>query len=159
MTPKRKPDTRYRKHLVKKALVGSTYNQNANRNLFGAEMGFLWLGTLIVVGASVLMALRPLPVFGRKLSFKETLEVCWVAWFVFMGTFVAYIGLKIPLGLSWDAHAPAVAVAVCTSLVAIIWLARVHPNWERAVTKSLFGFLIFTVVVVAITWHLSLARH
>ncbi len=71
-TPKRKPDTRYRKHLVKKALVGSTYNQNANRNLFGAEMGFLWLGTLIVVGASVLMALRPLPVFGRKLSFKAT---------------------------------------------------------------------------------------
>jgi hypothetical protein len=98
------------------------------RNLFGAEMGSLWLGTFIVMGTSALMALRPLQVFGRKLSFKETLEVCWVAWFVFIGTFVAYIGLKIPLGLSSDAHVPAVAVAVCTSLVAIIWLARVQPN-------------------------------
>ena len=122
-------------------------------------MGSLWLGTFIVMGTSALVALRPLPVFGHKLSFKETLEVCWVAWFVFIGTFVAYIGLKIPLGLSSGAHVPAVAVAVCTSLVAIIWLARVHPNWERAVTKSLFGFLIFTLVVVAIAWHLSMAQH
>jgi hypothetical protein len=127
--------------------------------IFGAEMDVLWLGTLMVVGASVLITLRPLPVFGRQLSFKEALEVCWVAWFVFMGTFVAYIGLKIPLGLSHDAHAPAVGVSVCTSLVAIIWLARTHPNWERAVTWSLVGFLVFTIIVVAITWHLSLARH
>ena len=122
-------------------------------------MATLWLGTLIVVGASVLMALRPLPVFGRKLSFKETLEVCWVAWSAFMGAYVAYIGLKIPLGLPQDAHAPAVGVSVCTSVVAIIWLGRTHPNWERAVAWSLIGFLVFTLIVVAITWHLSLARH
>jgi hypothetical protein len=119
----------------------------------------LLLGTLIVVGVSVLMALRPLPVFGRKLSLKEILEVCWVAWLVFMGTFVAYIGLKIPLGLSRDAHVPAVGVAVCTSLIAIFLLARVHTSWERAVTKSLFGFLIFTIVVVVITLLLSHARN
>ena len=36
-------------------------------------------------GASVLMVLRPIPVFGRKLSLKEALEVCWVAWFVYGG--------------------------------------------------------------------------
>ena len=119
----------------------------------------LWLGTLIVVGASALMTLRPLPVFGRRLSFKETLEVCSVAWFAFMGTFVAYIGLKIPLGLSRDAHVPAVGVAVCISLTAILLLARVHTNWERAVTKSLFGFLIFTLVVVVITLLLSHTRN
>lgn len=112
-----------------------------------------------MVGVPLLMALRPLPVYGRPLSLKETLEVCWVAWCLFMGTYVAYVGLKILLGLSRDAHAPAVGVSVCTSLVAIIWLARIQPNWERAVTRSLVGLLVFTLVVVAITWQLSLARH
>ena len=106
----------------------------------------------------LLMALRPLPVFGHRLSLKETLEVCWVAWFIFMGTYVAYIGLKIPFGLSRDAHAPAVWVSVCTSLVAIVWLARIQPNWERAVTRSLIGLLVFTLVVVSITWYLAMAR-
>jgi len=122
-------------------------------------MDVLWLGSLIAVGVTVLMTLRPLPVFGRQLSLKEVLEVCWVAWFVFMGTFVAYLGLKIPLGLSHDAHAPAVGVSVCTSLAAIIWLARIRPNWERAVTRSLIGFLVLAMVVVSFTWHLSLAKH
>jgi len=119
----------------------------------------IWLGTLAVVGSSVLMILRPLPVFGRKLSLKEALEVCWVAWFVFMGAFVAYIGLIIPLGLSRDAHAPAAGIAICTSLVAVISLARQHTNWERAVTKSLVGFLTFTLVVVSVTLLLANARH
>ena len=119
----------------------------------------VWLGTLAVVGASVLMVLRPIPVFGRKLSLKEALEVCWVAWFVYMGAFVAYIGLKIPLGLSREAHAPAVGVAVCISLIAVFWLARVHTNWERAVTKSIFGLLTFTLGVVGATLLLANARH
>jgi hypothetical protein len=105
------------------------------------------------------MVLRPLPVFGRKLSLKEALEVCWVAWFVYMGALVAYIGLKIPLGLSRDAHAPAVAVAVCISLIAIFWSGHGHANWERAMTKSLFGFPTFTLVVVGITLLLSNPRH
>ena len=85
----------------------------------------VWLGTLAVVGASVLMVLRPLRFSGRKLSLKEALEVCWVAWFVYMGAFVAYIGLKIPLGLSRAAHTPAIGVAVCTSLITVFCLARV----------------------------------
>jgi len=118
----------------------------------------IWLGTFAVAGASVLMVLRPLPVFGRKLSLKEALEVCWVAWFVYMGAVVAYVGLKIPLGLSRDAHAPAVGVAVCISLIAVFWLARVQTNWERAVKKSLFGLLIFILVVAGTTLFLSNAR-
>jgi len=121
-------------------------------------MDVIWLGMLIAVGVPLLMALLPLRVFGRPLSLKETLEVCWVAWFLFMGTYVAYVGLKIPLGLSRDGHAPAVWVSTCTSLVAIIWLARIQPNWERAVTRSIIGFLVFTLVVVSITWYLALAR-
>jgi hypothetical protein len=110
--------------------------------LFGALMVIdpVWLGTLAVVGASVLMVLHPLPVFGRKLSLKEALEVCWLARFVYMGALVAYIGLIIPFGLSRDANAPAVAVAVCISLIAIFWSARGHANWERAMTKSLLVF-------------------
>jgi hypothetical protein len=119
----------------------------------------IWLGTVAVVGASVLMVLRPLPVFGRKLSLKEALEVCWVAWFVYMGALVAYIGLRIPLGLSRDAHAPAVGVAVCVSLITVFWLARQHTSWERAVTKSLVGLLTFTLIVVSITLLLANARH
>lgn len=119
----------------------------------------VWLGTLAVVSASALMVLRPLIFFGRKLSLKEALEVCWVAWFVYMGAFVAYIGLKIPLGLSRDAHAPAVGVAVCLSVVAVFCLARVPTNWESAVTKSLVGLLTFTLAVVGITLFLSHARH
>jgi hypothetical protein len=94
----------------------------------------VWLGTLAVVGASVLMVLRPLKIFGRKLSLKEALEVCWVAWFIYMGAFVAYIGLKIPFSLSREAQAPAVGIAVCISLIAVFWLARVPTNWERAGT-------------------------
>ncbi|SDH93702.1 MULTISPECIES: hypothetical protein [Bradyrhizobium] len=119
----------------------------------------VWLGTLAVVGVSVLMVVRPLPVFGRKLSLKEALEVCWVAWFVYMGAFVAYIGLKIPLALSRDAHAPAVGVAVCISLITVFWLARVQTNWERTLTRSLLGFFAFTIVVVSITLLLTNARH
>ena len=82
-----------------------------------------------------------------------------MAWFVYMGAFVAYIGLKIPLGLSRDAHAPAVGVAVCISLIAVFWLARVHTNWERAVTKSIFSLLTFTLGVVGATLLLANARH
>ena len=118
-----------------------------------------WLGILAVVGASVLMVLCPLPIFGRKLSLKEALEVCWVACFIYMGAFVAYIGLKIPLGLSRDAHAPAVGVAVCISLITVFWLARVPTNWERMATKSLLGLLTFTLVVVGTTLLISNARH
>jgi hypothetical protein len=119
----------------------------------------VWLGTLAVVGASVLMVLRPLTFFGRKLSLKEVIEVCWVAWSVYMGAFVAYIGLKIPLGLSRNAHAPAVGVAVCISLIAVFCLARIPTNWESAVTKSIFGLLTFTLAVVGTTLFLSHTRH
>jgi hypothetical protein len=60
-----------------------------------------------------------------------------VAWFVYMGAFVAYIGLKIPSGLSLDAHARAVGVAVCISLIAVFWLARVHIFSPAAMMKPL----------------------
>ena len=58
-----------------------------------------WLGILAVVCASALMVLRPVWFFGRKLSLEEALSVCWVAWSIYMGAFVVYIGLKLPLGL------------------------------------------------------------
>ena len=57
-----------------------------------------WLGILAVVCASALMVLRPVWFFGRKLSLEEALSVCWVAWSIYMGAFVVYIGLKLPIG-------------------------------------------------------------
>jgi len=72
-----------------------------------------WLGILAVVCASALMVLRPVWFFGRKLSLEEALSVCWVAWSIYMGAFVVYIGLKLALGLSCGAHVSAVCVAVC----------------------------------------------
>ena len=89
-----------------------------------------WLGCFAVVGASAFMVLRPAWFFGRKLSLEEALSVCWVGWSIYMGAFVIYIGL-IPLGLSRDAHAPAVCVAVCFSVLAVLVLARLHYRLEE----------------------------
>ncbi|MGY3605582.1 MULTISPECIES: hypothetical protein [unclassified Bradyrhizobium] len=119
----------------------------------------VWWGVLAVLGASVLMVLHPKCFFGRKLSLEEALSVCWVAWSIYMGAFLIYIGLKLPLGLSRDAHAPAVGVAVCSSLPAILWLGRVVTDWKSAVTKSIFGLLILTLVVVSLTLDLALSRN
>jgi hypothetical protein len=76
-----------------------------------------WWGCIAVLGVAIFVVLRPTPFFGRKLSLEEALSVCWVAWSIYMGAFVIYIGLKLPLGLSRNAHAPAVATAVCSSLL------------------------------------------
>jgi hypothetical protein len=120
----------------------------------------LWLGSLAVLGVSIFMVLRSRRFFGRKLSLEEALSVCWVAWSIYIGAYVAYLGLKLPLGLSRNANAPAVGVAVCISLIAVFCLARVPTNWESAVTKSLFGLFTFTLAVVGTTLILSLnARH
>jgi hypothetical protein len=108
----------------------------------------LWLGSLAVLGASASVVLRPMRFFGRKLSLEEALSVSWVAWSIYMGAFMIYLGLKLPLGLSEDAHAPAVGVAVCTSLIAVFYLARVPTNWKTAVTKSIFGLFTLTLVMV-----------
>ena len=117
-----------------------------------------WLGILAVVCASALMVLRPVWFFGRKLSLEEALSVCWVAWSIYMGAFVVYVGLKLPLGLSRDAHVPAVCVAVCISLIAILGLARVPTDWRSAVTKSIFGLFGLILVVVPLTAALALSK-
>ena len=114
-----------------------------------------WFGALAVVGASVFMVWRPAWFFGRKLSLEEALSACWVAWSIYMGLFVAYIGLKLPLGLSRTAHAPTVGVAVCLSLAVVLWLARAITDWKSAVTKSIIGLLTLTLVVVSLTWAAS----
>jgi hypothetical protein len=119
----------------------------------------IWLGILVVVSASVLMVVRPLTVFGRKLSLKEAIAVCWVAFSVYMAAFVAYVGLKIPLGLSQDADAPAAGIAVCASLIAVFWLARLPTDWESAVAKSLCTLFTFTIAVVGITLFITNGRH
>jgi hypothetical protein len=114
-----------------------------------------WLGALAVIGASVFIVWRPTRFFGRKMSLEEALSACWVAWSIYMGLFVAYIGLKLPLGLSRAAHAPAVGVAVCLSLAVILWLARAVTDWKSAVTTSIVGLLTLTIVVVSLTWAAS----
>jgi hypothetical protein len=108
----------------------------------------LGLGTLAVLGASVFMALRPIWFFSRKLSLEEALSVCWVTWSIYMAAFVVYIGLKLPLGLSRDANAPAVCIAVCVSLIAVLYLAWIPTDWKSAVTKSIFGLFTLTLGVV-----------
>jgi hypothetical protein len=75
-----------------------------------------------------------------------------------MGAFVIYIGLKLPLGLAVDAHVPAVCVAVCLSLLALLWLARVTTDWKSAVTRSIFGLFGLTLVVVPLTAALALSK-
>lgn len=116
------------------------------------------LGCFAVLGASAFMVLRPKWFFGRKLSLEEALSVCWVAWSIYMGAFVIYIGLKLPLGLSRDAHSPAVGIAACSSILAILWLARVTTDWKSAVTKSIFGLFGLTLVVVPLTAALALSK-
>ena len=118
----------------------------------------VWLGCFAVLGASAFMVLRPVWFFGRKLSLEEALSVCWVGWSIYMGAFVIYIGLKLPLGLSRDAHAPAVCVAVCFSVLAVLWLARVTTDWKSAVTRSIFGLFGLTLVVVPLTAALALSK-
>jgi len=94
------------------------------------------------------MVLRPLQFFGRNLSLEEAISVCWVAWSIYMSTFVIYIGLKLPLGLSGNANPPAIAVSVFVSVTAVFCLARILTDWKSAVTKSIFGMFSLTLGVV-----------
>jgi hypothetical protein len=110
----------------------------------------LVLGCLAVLGASVFIVLSPARLFGRKLSLEEVLSVCWVAWSIYMGAFVVYIGLKLPLGLSRAVNAPAVGMAVCISVIAILCLARIPTDWRSAVTKSIRLLTLILGVVGAI---------
>jgi hypothetical protein len=106
----------------------------------------LRLGSLAVLSASAFMVLRPLWFFGRKLSLEEALSVCWVAWLIYMGAFVVYIGLKLPLGLSPDANAPAIGVAVSLWAIAVFCLARIVPtDCKSALTKSILGLFALTL--------------
>lgn len=111
----------------------------------------LGLGSAAVLAASACIVLRPLWFFGRKLSVEEALSVVWVAWSILMAGFVAYIGLKLPLGLTREADALAISVAGCSSLLAILWLARVVTNWRRTVTISIFSLFLFTLAAVSLT--------
>jgi len=106
------------------------------------------LGCFAVLGASVLMVLSPAPFFGRGLSYEEAFSVCWVAWSIYMGVIVIYIGLKLPLGLSRAANAPAAATAVCMSVIAVLCFARIRADWKSAVTKSIVGLFTLTLGVV-----------
>jgi hypothetical protein len=119
----------------------------------------VWSGSLTVLAASTFIVLRPVRFFGRKLTLDEALCVCWVAWSIYMGVFVLYIGLKLPLGLSRNAHAPAVGVAVCISLMAILYLARITTDWPSLIGKSIFGLFGLTLVVVSVTLGLTLFRN
>jgi hypothetical protein len=110
-----------------------------------------WFGTFAVIGASAIMVARPSRFFGRKLSLEEAFSFCWVVWSVYMGLFVIYIGLKLPLGLSRNAHLPAVIVAACLSLPVAVWLARTVTDWKSAVTRSIFGLFSLTLIVVSLT--------
>jgi hypothetical protein len=103
------------------------------------------LGCFAVLGASVLFLLSPARFFGRGLSYEEALSVCWVAWSIYMGVFVIYIELKLPLGLSRASNAPAAGTAVCISVIAVLCLGRIRADWKSAVTKSIFG--LFTLIL------------
>ena len=118
-----------------------------------------WFGALAVIGASAIMVWRPSRFFGRQLSLEEAISVCWVAWSIYMGMFVIYIGLKLPLGLSRNAHVPAVVVAACLSLPVVLWLTRIVTDWRSAVTRSIFGLFSLTLVVVSLTLVLVNSRN
>jgi hypothetical protein len=117
-----------------------------------------WLGCFVVLSASAFMVLRPKWFFGRKLLLEEALSFCWVQWSIYMGAFVIYIGLTLPLGISRDAHGPAVGIAVCSSIVAGLCLARVTSDWKSAVSKSIFGLFGLILVVVPLTAALALSK-
>ena len=108
----------------------------------------LWWGSIAVLVASVLMVLRPMTFFGRKLSLEESVSVCWVAWTIYMAAFVVYIGLKPLLGLPRNAHATAVWLAACVSVGVLFLLARAATDWRGAVAKSIFGLMTLTLGVV-----------
>src|SRR5439155_21432404 len=84
----------------------------------------------------------------RETALEEALSVFWVACSIYMGAFVVYIGLKLPLGLSRDADAPAVGVAVSVSVIAVFCSARIPTDWKCAVRKSIFGLFALTLGVV-----------
>jgi hypothetical protein len=117
------------------------------------------LGSAAVLAASAFMVSRPLWFFGRKLSLEEALSVGWVAWSIFMAGFVVYIGLKLPLGLTRETEALAIGAAGCSSLLAILWLARAVTDWRRTVTISIYGLFLLTLVVVSLTLDLSLSQN
>jgi hypothetical protein len=118
-----------------------------------------WFGALAVMSASAIMVSRPSRFFGRKLSLEEALSVCWVAWSIYMGMFVIYIGLKLSLGLSRNANVPAVVVAACLSVPVVLWLARIVTDWRSAVTRSIFGLLSLTLVMASLTLVLVNSRN
>lgn len=105
----------------------------------------IWLGFFAVLAAPTFMVLFPARFFKRRLSLEEACSVCWVSWSIYMATFAVYVGLKVPLGLGRNTHAPAVAIAVCLSVVATMVLARSIDDWQNAVTKSIFG--LFTLIL------------
>lgn len=115
------------------------------------------LGTVsaAVLAASAFMVSRAQWFFGRKLSLEEAVSIGWVAWSIFMAGFVVYIGLKLPLGLTREADALAIGVSGCSSLVAMLWLARVVTDWGRSVKISIFALFLLTLVVVSLTLDLS----
>ena len=112
--------------------------------------GQIMLGALAVLAASVLITLKPAPIFGRALSLNEAISVCWVAYSIYIGGVALYYALKLPLGLSRGTNAPATAMAVCVSISAILYLGRVHADWNSMVTRSIFGLAILLWIIGAV---------
>jgi hypothetical protein len=110
----------------------------------------IMLGALAVIAASVLIVCRPARIFGRALSVSEAISVCWVAYAIFIGAVALYYAVKLPLGLSRAGNAPATALAVCVSMAVIVYLGRVHADWNSMVTRSLLALLILLWIIGAV---------
>ncbi len=111
--------------------------------------GQVILGALAVITASVMITRKPARIFGRTLSVNEAISVCWVAYSIFIGAVALYYAVRLPLGLSRAANAPATAMAVCASISAIVVLGRLRADWNSMVTGSLLGLLILLWLIGA----------
>jgi uncharacterized protein with PQ loop repeat len=108
------------------------------------------LGALAVITASVMITRRPARIFGRALSVSEAIAVCWLAYSIFIGAVALYYAVKLPLGLSRATNAPAAAIAVGASISAIVYLGRVHADWNSMASRVLFGLLILLWIIGAV---------
>jgi hypothetical protein len=128
------------------ALIPGTVREAAFRGpgVMGIS-GQIFLGIFAVIAASAIMIMRnPARIFGRALSLNEAFCVCWVAYAIFMGVVMFYLGLKLPLALPAATNAPAIAIAICISIEGIRYLGRIQADWNGMVARSLFG--LFTLV-------------
>ncbi|WP_424630591.1 hypothetical protein [Bradyrhizobium sp. SYSU BS000235] len=107
-------------------------------------------GLFAVTGfALVLIKYKPVRFFGRRLSLNESVGVCWIAFSIYIGAVLGYYALKLLFGFPHATNGPATAIAACVSMLSILYLGRIQPDWERAVAKSLIGLFSYIVLVCA----------